>query len=495
MTMTIMMITCVRHIRCCQRASSVMSTDYCNTNILSTIRKIHRCSRTHKNNNYDVQKLLLSSHRSDYVCRSRHNRTFSSFSFVNSSSWSVTAQQRKGDDMCIHKNRKNHCTVRMPQCRHHATTYQTTTRPSSSSSSSRSNKPKAIFINSGRLNYDHQLNFQQWDTLIDCTYHHVDRVYDTKEIINLVTDHEILIVKEMIIPPEIIPIIASTSQQKNPLKLICEAGTGYNNIPIVLARQYNITVCNTPTYSTDAVAHMAVTYLMNFSCSMFQQQKMLLQKDRSNFTGPFTLPLHELNDKTIGLVGGSGKIGTKIAQIALVLGMKVIISSRKGLLEPNHSLYNHPSVQCTNDMTYLLQQSDYVSIHTPLNDETRRSFGRTQIEQMKSSAYLINTSRGGVIREDELIECMQQNRIAGAGLDVTTTEPPPSDSLLWNLSNVYLSPHTGWRRYETRQRLIDMTTDNIRAYCHATSPADYINVVNYVYEKNKNKIKRKCLVG
>jgi glycerate dehydrogenase len=336
-------------------------------------------------------------------------------------------------------------------------------------------KPKAIFLNSGRLNYDYQLDFRQWDQLIECTYHHVDHIHDVNEIIALIADHEIVIMKEMSLPTKVIEVIGSQQQS---LQLICEAGTGYNNIPIQLARQYNITVCNTPTYSTDAVAHLAVTYLMNFSCSMFSQQAMLVQNDRRNFTGPFTLPLHELNGKILGLIGGSGKIGTKVAQIGLVLGMKIIISSRNGQLESNHILYNHPDVICTNDISYLLQQSDYVSLHTPLNEMTRQSFGKAHMEQMKSTAFLINTSRGGIIHEEEFIACMKQHRIAGAGLDVTTHEPPHETSPLWNLSNVYLSPHIGWRRCETRQRLIDMTTDNIYAYCHATSPKDYINVVN-----------------
>lgn len=334
-------------------------------------------------------------------------------------------------------------------------------------------KPKAVFLNASRLNYDGKLDFSDWHELVDVTLHDADRVDDPNQVLELVQDAEIVITKEMPVPASTFALFPDT------VRLLCEAGTGYNNLPVTAARARHVTVCNTPTYSTDAVAHMAITYLMNFSVSMFEQQHMLrCQQDRSNFTGPFTLPLHEINDKTLGLVGGAGRIGTTVAKIALALGMHVILSSRRGSLPPDHDLYGCDRVTCTADVKALLQQSDYVSLHTPLNDETRGSFGRTQIEQMKPTAFLINTSRGAVCHEDELVECLREGWIAGAGLDVTTTEPPAPDSPLWTLDRVYLSPHTGWRRLETRQRLVQMTADNLRAYCHAKSEADYINVVN-----------------
>jgi glycerate dehydrogenase len=287
-----------------------------------------------------------------------------------------------------------------------------------------------------------------------------------------------LFLEEMHVPPEY--FADWISSPNNAIKLLCEAGTGYNNLPIQQARNAGIPVCNIPTYSTEAVAHMAITYLMNFSVSMFDQQRMLLQNDRSNFTGPFTLPLHEINNKTLGLVGGAGRIGTKVAEIGLALGMHVIISSRRGSLPSDHVLHDNPRVQCTDNVNMLLQQSDYVSLHTPLNDETRGTFGRAQISQMKPTAFLINTSRGAVCKENELIECLQQGLIAGAGLDVTATEPPSPESQLWTLPNCWLSPHTGWRRLETRQRLVNMTAENIATWRKAENiPNDLINVVNY----------------
>lgn len=334
-------------------------------------------------------------------------------------------------------------------------------------------KPKAVFLNASRLNYDGKLDFSAWHKHVDIALHDADRVDDPDTILSLVQDAEIVITKEMPISESVFLRFPATVQ------LLCECGTGFNNLPIVAARKRNVPVCNTPTYSTEAVAHMAITYIMNFSVSMFEQQNMLrCYNDRSNFTGPFTLPLHEINGRVLGLVGGAGRIGSTVAKIGLALGMKVIISSRRGGLPSDHELAGNPNVVCTDDVNYLLQQSDYVSIHTPLNEQTRHSFGRKQIMQMKKTAFLINTSRGAVCHESELIDCMEEGIIAGAGLDVTETEPPHADSKLWNLSNVYLTPHTGWRRLETRQRLVDMTAANLKAYCSATSEKDYINVVN-----------------
>ncbi|KAL3934450.1 MAG: hypothetical protein SGBAC_009839 [Bacillariaceae sp.] len=321
---------------------------------------------------------------------------------------------------------------------------------------------------------DRNLNFEKLSEIVDFHRNDTDYVTDPKELVQLVTDSkaEIVITKEMKVPAECVEQFPSS------VKLLCEAGTGYNNIPIPAAQAKGITVCNIPTYSTEAVAHMAITYVMNLSINMFQQQAMLQKGDRSNFTGPFTLPLMELNDKTIGLVGGGGMIGSKVADIALALGMNVIISSRRGSLPDDHRLSNHPKVKVVSDLEELLTESDFVSLHTPLNDETRGSFGRSQLTKMKSSAFLVNTSRGAVCNEEELIACLKEGVIAGAGLDVTATEPAPMDSELWNLPNVWLSPHIGWRRLETRQRLVDMTYDNIKAYCDAKSPEEYINVVS-----------------
>mmetsp|Transcript_11006 Transcript_11006/g.18242 ORF Transcript_11006/g.18242 Transcript_11006/m.18242 type:complete len:353 (-) Transcript_11006:112-1170(-) len=350
---------------------------------------------------------------------------------------------------------------------------RTTRLLSTATANTASRRPVAVFLNASRLDYDSKLDFSRLEQLCDLRRHNVDKVVDRQEMLDQVAGAEIVITKEMEVTSQLFADVFPDTVQ-----LLCEAGTGYNNLPIAAARARGIVVTNVPTYSTDAVAHMAITYLMNLSASMFQQQKMLVEGDRSNFTGPFSLPLMELTDKTIGLIGGGGLIGSKVADICLALGMKIIISSRAGILPAPHRLFQHPDVTVVKELAPLLQGSDFVSIHCPLNDETRGSFGKEQLALMKPTAFLINTSRGAICNEPELIQALQNKVICGAGLDVTATEPPPMDSPIWTLPNCWLSPHTGWRRLETRQRLVDMTADSIEAYCNANSEEDMINVVN-----------------
>ncbi len=333
-------------------------------------------------------------------------------------------------------------------------------------------RPTAIFLNASRLDYDNALNFERLAAVTKLTLNRVDTMTDVNDIVAKVkaSEAEIVILKEMELPSRAVELFPSS------VRLICEAGTGYNNIPIKVARQAkDISVVNVPTYSTESVAHMVITYIMSFSAAIFSQARTLYtsnNKDQINFR-VFQHPIYEINNKVLGLVGGSGNIGTAVTDVALALGMEVIISSRKGRLPAGHKYENHPRVSVV-PLPELLQRSDFVSINCPLNEETRHSIGRKEIEMMKPTAFLINTARGAIINERELIECMKEKRIAGAGLDTQEVEPPPPDSELWNLSNVFMTPHIGWRRLETRQRLIDLTTENIQSYIDGNS----INIVN-----------------
>ena len=329
-------------------------------------------------------------------------------------------------------------------------------------------KPKALFLNSARLNYDKRLDYSRLGQLTDLVCNEVDAVTEKQAIVDLVRQHEpeIVITKEMQLPPSALEEFPAS------VKLLCEAGTGYNNVPIDLARARGVSVCNIPQYSNESVAHMVITYIMNFGAAIFDQAKMLHDGDRRNFT-VFQHPIYEITGKTLGLIGGSGTIGKCVADVALPLGMNILISSRAEQLPPGHKYANNPRVRVV-PLDELLQQSDFVSINCPLNAQTRHLLGEREIRLMKPTAFLINTARGGIIDEAALIQCMKAKVIAGAGLDTQEMEPPPEESEIWTLPNVFLTPHIGWRRLETRQRLVDMTADNIEAYVQGEA----INVVN-----------------
>lgn len=303
--------------------------------------------------------------------------------------------------------------------------------------------PKAVLVNAGRLDFDEGLDLSSMGKVVELTRFDPDA--KPEEILERVQGQEIVITKEIPVPGAII------SQFPDSVKVIQEAGTGFNNIDLAAAKAKGITVLNCPAYSSDAVAQLVITFILNFSCSLVPQMRMLSKGNLDNFTKCLQVPHFELGGKTLGLIGGTGGIGSKVATIAEAMGMKVIVTSRSP--KPNAV-----------PLQELLRTSDFVSLHCPLNDETRGLMNRSNLEMMKPTAFLINTGRGALIKEDELIEILREKKIAGAGLDVQETEPPVTGSPLYELDNVILTPHIGWKRLETRQRLMDIVTDNLAAF-------------------------------
>ena len=206
----------------------------------------------------------------------------------------------------------------------------------------------------------------------------------------------------------------------------------------------------------EKVAHITgVRSVVNRPCSTVPQHRALWAGDKQTFRGPLSCPHFELGGKVLGLVGGSGTIGSKTAEIARALGMKVLVYSRSAR---SCDLWDAVALED------LLAKSDFVSVHCPLNDATRHLIDAKALAQMKPTAYLINTARGAIIKEDDLVDALRSGTIAGAGLDVQDPEPPADNSPLYSMDNVLLTPHIGWKRLETRQRLMDIVADNISAF-------------------------------
>lgn len=315
-----------------------------------------------------------------------------------------------------------------------------------------------VFINLEKLNFDNKLDLSSIDGITTLTKYEES---SDIEILQRVKDQAIVITKELPLGREII------SQFPPSVKLICEAGTGYNNIDIVAAREKNITVCNVPSYSTEAVAHLVITYILNFSSSLIPQQIMLKEKNFDNFTKHLELPHFELQNKTLGVIGGFGAIGREVIKIALALGMNILISSR------SKKEWDDPNVHFVS-LEDLLKQSDFVTLNCPLTPDTLHLIDEKRLKLMKPSAFIINTSRGAIVKEADLIQALQNKVIAGAALDVQDPEPPELTSPLFNMGNVILTPHIGWRRLESRQRLIKLMAVNIESFIKGKP----INVVN-----------------
>lgn len=304
-----------------------------------------------------------------------------------------------------------------------------------------------VFLNSSRINYDNKLDFSSLNKLGEVTKYGDSA---KEEILERVKNQNIIITKELTIGRDLIEKFPSC------VKLICEAGTGYNNIDVTAAKERNISVCNIPGYSTEAVAQLVITFMLSLSSSLASQLRMIENKNYDNFTKCLQVPHLEIQDKILGVIG-AGAIGQQVMKIAKVLGMNILVYSRT-FKDLGDSSIKFVSLE------ELLEKSDFVSLHCPLTSETRHLINKSKIELMKSSAFIINTSRGALINEIDLIEALENKKIAGAALDVQDPEPPELNNLLFDMKNVILTPHIGWKCLESRQRLLEFLAENVEAF-------------------------------
>ena len=301
-----------------------------------------------------------------------------------------------------------------------------------------------VVVNASKMNYDHALDFSVLSNEV--------QVYDdstNEELIERIQGARVVVTKELPVGADLL------SQFPDTVKLIVEAGTGYNNIDLNAAKERGITVCNIPAYSTERVAHTVIMMILNFASTMQKQIGMLAKGDRSNFTKYLQVSHTEVNGKTLGVVG-AGHIGMEVIKVAKALGMNILVHTRTPKADGDGIRYV--------SLDELLENSDYITLHCPLNEQTKYMINKEAISKMKTSAVIINTGRGPLINEADLCEALAAKRIAGAGLDVQEVEPPAEDSPLYTLDNVIITPHMGWKGLETRQRLVGIIRDNVQAF-------------------------------
>ncbi|MBX3256836.1 MAG: D-2-hydroxyacid dehydrogenase [Chitinophagaceae bacterium] len=263
-------------------------------------------------------------------------------------------------------------------------------------------------------------------------------------------------------------VTANAIQALTSLRYIGELATGYDNVDIKAAAERGIPVCNVPGYSTHSVAQLTWALILELTCNTAQRSAEVHAGAwvRSKDFCFGHEGLFELQGKTLGLVG-LGQIGTAVARIALAFGMKVVAVVR------NPAKYNLPGVRFVS-RDECFGESDFVSLHCPLTDDTRQMVNASLINTMKPSAYIINTARGALINEKDLAEALNNKRIAGAALDVLSAEPASADNPLLKADNCIITPHIGWATKEARERLLDESVKNIQAFLEG-KPRNVVN--------------------
>jgi glycerate dehydrogenase len=266
-----------------------------------------------------------------------------------------------------------------------------------------------------------------------------------------------------------VSLSGQTLQQLERLRYIGVIFTGYDGIDVKAARQRSVVVTNVPTYGTASVAQLVFALLLEL-CHHVGIHSAATHSGEWSRSADFSFwktPLIELQGKTMGIVG-FGRIGRHVGEIAVAMGMRVIAADvgRKGT--PDWPGFGWANVE------ELLSVSDVVSLHCPLLPQTRGMINAPALSRMKPSAFLINTSRGPLVVERDLADALNKGRLAGAGLDVLSTEPPSIDDPLLKAKNCIITPHIAWATKEARMRLIESAAANLRAFLGGHP----INVVN-----------------
>lgn len=291
------------------------------------------------------------------------------------------------------------------------------------------------------------LDLSALESLGNLTYHPLTSPEQTAE--RLATAH-IAITNKVVIDESVL------NQCPN-LKLICVAATGVNCIDLDAAERKRIPVLNVSGYSTNSVAQHVFAMMLSLTTSLHRYTPEAQKWAESPMFTRLDYPISDLAGKTLGIVG-LGNIGQKVAAIAQAIGMKVIAYARENA-ESREGIDRLPRAE-------FFAQSDVITLHCPLTPETENFINKETINLCKPGVILINTGRGQLIDEHAVAEALHSGQLGGTGLDVLSSEPPPVDHplLATDIPNLLITPHTAWASKESRQRLIQGVTENIRTF-------------------------------
>lgn len=265
------------------------------------------------------------------------------------------------------------------------------------------------------------------------------------------------------------PLRAATLSQLPNLKFIGVLATGHDVVDSSAAKSRGIPVANVPTYGTDSVAQFAFALILEL-CHRVQIHSDAVRAGEWTNNPDWSFwktPLIELSGKTLG-IAGFGRIGRRTAAIGHAMGMRILANDLVQANAPDYEGFAWAR------MDELFEASDVVSLHCPLTEDNEGMVNAARLEKMKSTAFIVNTSRGKLIVAQDLADALNAGRIAGAAIDVLTVEPPPAGNPLFTAKNCILTPHIAWATHGARERLMNIVVENVRAFLAGTP----INVVN-----------------
>lgn len=280
------------------------------------------------------------------------------------------------------------------------------------------------------------------------------------EVLERIKDAEIILTNT-------VPLNRQQMEAAPNLKYIGVMATGVDRIDLKAASEHGIVVTHTPDYSSQSVAQLTMAFILNLA-NQVEKINQHLQAGHwmGNQSFPYwDFPLMDLENKTLGLIG-FGNIAQKVCHFAQAFGMKVIVANRSQIQ------VDHFGVEQV-ELDQLLKESDFISLHLPIAPETHYLIDEKAFAKMKSTAYLINTARGALVKESALVQALKAGEIAGAALDVLEVEPMKDDRLL-GIDNLYITPHIGWASREARSRLLSIVKENVQAFLEGQP----LNVVN-----------------
>lgn len=317
---------------------------------------------------------------------------------------------------------------------------------------------KIVILDAATLTINNDIDFSIFDRFGEV------KIYDftkDEEIPERIKDADVILCNKSSMSEK------NLSGAKN-LKYVGLFATGYNNVDLEYTRKKGITVCNAGSYSTEAVAQHVFAFILHYYNTISRYGEFVKNKGwiNTNKFSPF-MEMKELFGKTIGIIG-YGSIGQKVAVIANAFGMNVLAYSRSALKENRQS----------DKVTYatvdeILEKSDIVTIHCPLNNDSEKMCNKEFFTKMKKDSLFINTSRGGVVNQEDLMWALNNNVIQYAALDVIEKEPMPEDCKLIETKNLVITPHAAWAPLETRERLIKIVSKNLQKWVAGTP----INVI------------------